>query len=90
MCSARTGSGYGLENAFHQGHVRGLPEQVDSAPLGEVSLSTRQRWRGGTLVEVVDAGKIELRQNQKSHERLQFPNFSAAKHWKKFGDLLCR
>jgi integrase len=32
-------------------------------------LDTRQRWRGRALVEIVAAGQIKLRQNQKSHER---------------------
>src|SRR5205807_8564845 len=65
----RTGSGHRLENAFHQGHVRGLSEQVESAAMGKLSLGSRQRGRGRTLVEVATAGQIKLRQNQESHER---------------------
>jgi hypothetical protein len=69
LSGTRARSGYGLENAFDQGHVPGLSEQVDSAALGEVFLGPRQRWRGRALVEVVAAGQIKLRQNQESHER---------------------
>ncbi len=39
----------------------GYPKQMDTAALGELSVSTRQRWRGRTLVEIVAAGKIKLR-----------------------------
>jgi hypothetical protein len=65
----RTGPGYSLENAFHQGRLRELSEQVDSAALGTISAGTRQRWRSRTLVEIVAAGKIKLRQDEESHER---------------------
>ena len=37
--------------------------------MGKLPLGARQRGRGGTLVEVVAAGQIKLRQNQESHER---------------------
>lgn len=47
----------------------GLSKQVDSAALAKLPLGTCQRRRGGTLVEVVAAGEIKLRQNQESHQR---------------------
>lgn len=41
---------------------------MDSASVGKLSVSTRQRRRNRTLAQISDAGEGELRQDQESDE----------------------
>src|ERR1700730_5487336 len=56
-------------DALHQGDVRRLSEQMDSASVGKLCVSAGQCWRSRTMAQVSDAGESELREDPEPNER---------------------